>query len=253
MENQPSSQTEDYAMQLRELSKSGLTGSEYLMKMKELKDKRAEQSEKKEIAFPREELEQIRQVNVWINKILSEVKRKQTENPQKYKNEDYEKRVLKRIMVDLDKLDLWSYKFSTSNNAARGEDISPKESDSIYYMTPNGASLRFKMIMFDKNNRYMEEYGIHYVKQAFATFIYFTNYPGGSDMPIVGKNNVKEIFDDKFLDLINQEKPIEKNYYTNITTLTDKYGLWEVSTPLDYESHPGSLVNKIFFNRSKNK
>jgi hypothetical protein len=251
MENQPSSQKEDYAMQLSELSSHGLPWVEYFNKRSDLIEKRAEQSEKKEIIFPREELEQIRQVNLWLKKILSELKQKQTENPQKYKDENYEKRVLKLIMNDLDKLDLWKCKFSTSNNASREDNIEPKETDSIYYMTPSGASLRFKMIMFDKNNGYMEEYGIHYVKQAFATFIYFTDGLSGSDMPIVGNNHVKEIFDDNFLALINQKTPIEKSYSTNITSLTDKYGLWEASAPLDSERHPGSLVNKIFFIRNK--
>lgn len=254
MEKQLPSQSQEIQSRLDQMGHDNLI--KYLGKQTEQKQKRMEQSEKKEIIFPREEIEQIRQVNVWINKILSEVKRKQTENPQKYKNGNYEKRVLKLIMDDLDKLDLWKCKFSTSNNAVRGEDISPKESDSIYYMTPNGASLRFKMIMFNKNNRYMEEYGIHYVKQDFATFIYFSDRHKGSANPIVGNSDVKEIFDEDFQTLISQEKPIEKDYSTGFAALIDKDGLWSATTigqqeHTDVRTHEGSLVNKIFFNRSK--
>jgi len=227
----------------------------------QIKLARAERSLKKEIVFPREELEQIRQVNIWLQQILSELKRKQAENQQKYKDENYEKRVLKLIMDDLDKLDLWMCKFSTSNRAKHQDDLSPKETDSIYYITPSGACLRFKMIMFIKNNHYSENsdaHGLHYVVQDFATFVYFKTRHGGSNTPIIKDSEVNEIFDDKFQTLINQGKQIETNYHTGFATLTDKDGLWSATTIGQQErngvrTHEGSLVNKIFFNRFKNK
>jgi hypothetical protein len=241
------------------MGESDLLGKQVELEL-QIKLARAERSLKKEIVFPREELEQIRQVNLWLQQILSELKNKQTENPQKYKNENYEKRVLELIMSDLDKLDLWLCKFSTSNRAHQWDNLSPKETDSIYYMTPSGASIRFKRIMFDENNSYAkhpDEHGLHYVVQDFATFIYFKNRHGGSNVPTVKDSEVKEIFDDKFQAMINQENPIQTNYSTGFATLTDKDGLWSATTVGtqnrdDVRTHEGSLVNKIFFNRFKN-
>lgn len=227
----------------------------------QMKLARAERSLKKEIVFPREELEQIRQVNLWLQQILSKTKQKQTENPQKYKNEVHEKNVINLIMNGLDNIDLWMYKFSTSNRAKPQDDLRPKETDSIYYITPSGACLRFKMIMFIKNNHYSEnsdEHGLHYVVQDFATFAYFKTRYGGSNTPIIKDSEVNEIFDDKFQTLINQGKQIETNYHTGFATLTDKDGLWSATTidqqeRTDVRTHEGSRVNKIFFNHVKNK
>lgn len=216
---------------------------------------RLERSTRQEIIFPHDELEQIRQVNLWLQKILTKLKQKQTENPQKYKNENYEKHIFKLIIEDLDKLNLWKCKFSTSNRANLWDDLSPKETDSIYYMTPSGSSLRFKTIMFVKNNDYAEspeEHGLEYVVQEFATFVYFQTRYGGSNIPIIGNSKVKEIFDDKFQSLISQENPITENYQTGLVALNDKNGLWDVTTierekNNDISTHEGSLVNKIFF------
>jgi hypothetical protein len=217
---------------------------------------RAEKSHQIEIIFPREELEQIRQVNLWLKQILSELKNKQTENPQKYKNEDYEKRVLKLIMNDLDKLDLWMCKFSTSSMAIhKNEGISPKDSDSIYYMTRSGSSLRFKM------SNYKE--GIFHVIQFFSVVTRFrktesnTPYPFDEyslSGPIEGETMVEEKFYEDFDTVINQATPIKEDYNSYLVALADEHGFWDVASKNNKKpcsTHNGSLVNKIFFTQNK--
>jgi len=219
---------------------------------------RAEKSHQIEIIFSREEIEQIRQINLWIYQILSELKRKQVENPQKYKNEVYEKNVIKLIMNDLDKLDLWMYKFSTSSMAVhKNEGISPKDSDSIYYMTPSGSSLRFKMSNYEK--------GISHIIQPFSVVIMFpkteskNEYPFNEyslSGPIEGETMVHERFYKDFTTVVNQPTPIKEDYNSHLLALADEHGFWDVAlTNKDrpYHTHNGSLVNKIFFNRFKNK
>ncbi|HPL92781.1 MAG TPA: hypothetical protein PLB38_00670 [bacterium] len=217
---------------------------------------RANKSHRIEIIFPQKEVENIRQVNLWLQQILSELERKQTENPQKYKNENYEKRVLELIMADLDKLDLWVCKFSTSSMAIhKNEDITPKETDSIYYMTPTLSCLRFKMANFKK--------GILHVIEPFSTTTRFWETEQKNEYPFdkysfrdpkEGETMVVEYFYKDFLATTHQSTPIEEDYDSHLVALVDEDGFWDAphkNGERPYHTHNGSLVNKIFFNRSK--
>ena len=152
---------------------------------------------------------------------------------------DIEQRVISDIMATLDKLDIWSHKFSTESQGT-GENLTETPDDSVYYMTPSGVSLRFKMANRDK--------GIREVIQPIMEKIFFEKIGEGlSETPKTG-HFVHEYATQIFFDQLTAAS-IESDYQSSIKKY--KRGS-EIEIPklenIKY-SHAGSPVNKIYFEK----
>ena len=200
--------------------------------------------------FPVAELKQLRDVNLFTNfaieRFESEIKLLETtfgkdgeKNPGAFvgaKNE-VEQRVLSDLMATLDRLDVWSHKFSTESQGT-GENLTETPNDSVYYMSSTGASLRFKMA--NRNQ------GVRKVIQPIMEKIFFEK-PGEeiSEMPKLGYF-VREYTTQDFLDKLGQES-IDSDYQSSIRKYerTDKLEIPKLDNiKIDHE---GSPVNRIDF------
>lgn len=151
-------------------------------------------------------------------------------------NADDVVKILNRVFESLDNMGIWKSKFST------GEQTPNPQRDSVYYTTPSGLSLRFKMANITKN--------IDHIIQPFMENIHFI---GDSTKPLkrlpeIGMNTY-EFLSREFFELQNSnscDSPFEsqvKIYYKNGAP-------YHFSPPPNlYHRHPGNAVNRIFFIR----
>lgn len=141
----------------------------------------------------------------------------------------------------LDQLPLWTHKFSTESEGGGAADteemtVNP-ETDSVYFVTPHGASLRLK-----KSN--LNE-GLQNVISRFAEKIYFIRSDGTIILePKVGYS-VREYFGDDFNDLI--WSGADQDFPSKIKIFQSDDGKIHAVLAEDKASilHTGDRVNKI--------
>ncbi len=154
----------------------------------------------------------------------------------KEKNE-IEQRVLSDLIITLDHLDIWSHKFSTESQGS-GENMIETPNDSIYYMSPSGASLRLKMA--NRNQ------GIDKVIQPIMEKIFFEKlHEEISETPNLGYF-VREYATRDFFDLLAGGS-IDDDYQSSIRKY-ERGGKIEIPKLDNIKySHEGSPVNRIDF------
>ncbi len=200
--------------------------------------------------FPVAELEQLRDVNLFTNfaieRFENEIKLLETtfgkageNNPEAFvraKNE-VEQKVLSDLIATLDRLDVWSHKFS-SESQGTGENLIETPNDSVYYMSSSGASLRLKMA--NRNQ------GVKKVIQPIMEKIFFEK-PGEeiSETPTLGYF-VREYATQDFLNEFKEES-IDSDYQSSIRKY-ERGGKIEIPKLDNIKiDHEGSPVNKIDF------
>lgn len=151
-----------------------------------------------------------------------------------------EQKIIFDLMSVFDKLDVWSYKFSTESQGT-GDNLRETPDDSIYYMTSHGVSIRFKMANREK--------GIEKVLQPMMEKIFFMRYRDEdlSETPKLGYH-VTEYATPEFFDALRNEVAGE-DYKSSIR----KYKRGDKTEIPKFKnikrSHDGSPVNKIFFSK----
>lgn len=200
--------------------------------------------------FPVAELKQLRDVNLFINfaieRFEQEVKLLETafgkdgkndpEAFEKAKNE-VEQKTLSDLMATLDRLDVWSHKFSTESQGT-SENLTETPNDSVYYMSLSGASLRLKTA-----NR---SQGVKKVVQPIMEKIFFDK-PGEavSETPKLGYF-VREYATHDFLNKL-EEETIDSDYQSSIRKY-ERGNKIEIPKLDNIKiDHEGSPVNKINF------
>ena len=200
--------------------------------------------------LPITELKQLQHVNLFTNfaieRFENEIKSLKTafgkngeKNPEafvKAKNEA-EQKVLSDLMTTLDRLDVWSHKFSTESQGT-SENLIETPNDSVYYMSSSGASLRLKMA--NRNQ------GVKKVIQPIMEKIFFEKL--GEEISETPKLSyfVREYATQDFLDRLTVE-PSENDYQSPIRKY-ERGGKIEIPKLDNIKiDHEGSPVNRIYF------
>lgn len=174
--------------------------------------------------FLQKELETVVQVQDLLNALM-----RRSEAKQKPATE-----VLGEIQFALDNLkNVWEYKFR-SGNVGKPKD----ETDSVYYMTKSGISLRLKKINLPK--------GIRHVVQPFMEQVFFLGDNGEIvEKPVEGYV-VDEYLSTDFLRLQNGEIPVKGDFQSNIAKYMHGQRIIAVKDLQNsHLQHDGSPVNNI--------
>jgi len=133
----------------------------------------------------------------------------------------------------LDSLDCWIFKFGT------GEVGKTAKTDSVYYVMPNGISLRLKRINMKK--------GLKYVVEPFMECIVFEKDGKPTEELDIGPN-VREFCSQEFNNLQNQDSPAPDEGFTSKVKKYYKDGkLYFAERPNNlFHDHFGDDVNKIY-------
>jgi ribonucleotide reductase alpha subunit len=160
-----------------------------------------------------------------------------------------EQKTISDVIDGLDQLDIWSYKFSTLSQGI-AEDLEKTSSertpdDSIYYMTPSGASLRLKMA---NRNR-----GAKTIIEPIMEKIFFEKVGADgkdlSEVPKIGYNVVEYATQEFFNLMAAKDTKIGSAYKSSIKKY-NQGGKIEIPKLENVKySHEGSPVNKIFFKK----
>ena len=185
--------------------------------------------------FKKEELEQV----VELNRILLRVKKRIIELGLNQTDKVYESLVKTQEVID--NLGILDTKFTT------GDEGKFNDKNSVYYTTPSGIALRFKMANVEKN--------LQHVIQPFMENITFTQYGVPTDsefypkqMPEIGWSP-EEYLSDEFYEFQNQEN-ITGKFLSQVKLYFKDNKLYYVERPQHLRHfHLGSPVNKIIFIR----
>lgn len=151
-------------------------------------------------------------------KDLSEMQQKDIEivygkngwmNPRAFAEEQHkiENEAVKKVFELLERFNIWSYKFSTMSDGRVDEELIRGPNDSIYFVSPSGVSLRFKIA--NKGRGFLE------IVQPFMEKIFFDKIGENlSEIPKMGYF-VQECTTREFWDLLKGKK-INRDYVSSI-------------------------------------
>lgn len=200
--------------------------------------KRLELSQKEVFSVDDTELPKIRK----IQQLLTTFQNERTANQNQHE-------VLNELESLLDRVTLWGAKFATENSGGAGAHIPlqsyNRQTDSLYYVTPSGVSLRLKTINIEK--------GIAEVIQPFAEKIIFVgpNHES-SEVPKEGYN-VEEYLSGSFSRAVNKGDA----YTPSLEVYRESGSIIAIASDYDERirrrsvspAHEGDRVNKIFFSK----
>lgn len=187
--------------------------------------------------IPAREFDQLKVINYWLKKIMEQCEKEFQSQLQGSRKtlKDIEMAIIPEVMRELDKLDIWTYKFSTGG---------PKKSpnDSIYYMTASGVSLRLKMAArHDEGERIIRplKENIHFLGDAGRL----------SEEPKL-QYTTEEYATQDFYDQLEELKT-GSSYYSTIRKY-NRNGKIEIPEPANVKrSHGGNPVNYFYFIRQR--
>ena len=160
---------------------------------------------------------------------------------------DLGRKYLARLEIALDQLPIWAAKFSTETSGGGVEgpmEIDP-DKNSIYYVTPAGASMRLRRSSIEEGR------GIREAAQPVAEKIYFEKQENGQfrELSLAPKLGfvVKEIFTGSFHKLLKQRQ-VENEHRSSIAIFEkDKKIYGFAAQDKDYDMHDGDRVNNIYW------
>ncbi|HSX41817.1 MAG TPA: hypothetical protein VLE93_00530 [Candidatus Saccharimonadales bacterium] len=125
--------------------------------------------------------------------------------------------LVEEMEVYLDSLNIWKHKLTTVNQEARIEKFpQPEKFDSLYYITPEGVSLRLK-------RRLVRDEDVHGLVQPYMEKIFFKNYQSEEvkEVPELGLS-VIEYTTAGFAKLMTGSAELEKYEFAAISPLADQ-------------------------------
>lgn len=155
----------------------------------------------------------------------------------------------------LDALPLWKAKFASGDRGLHDELFFDEKMNSVYYMTPSGASLRLKKAVFFDNDLKSRRGGPVHLSLAvypFAEIVLFKNTQNPDArydlVPAIGLT-VKEYYTTTLNAALREKNPVSLK--SGIHIYQDPLGVKDVICPVDVRAgvHDGHYVNKIFFTR----
>lgn len=168
-------------------------------------------------------------------------------NPQERQILPSDNDALHRLIAILDNLTIWSAKFSTECSGGAGptvpiQDYNP-DTDSIYYTTPSGVTMRLKVVELGD--------GLQSVVQPFTEkSLFFGPNNEISSQPRKGYT-VEEYFSPSFTSAVKNGSP--ESYKPTLNVYNEGNSIKVISHAMDngeesFESdHNGDRINKIFF------
>lgn len=140
---------------------------------------------------------------------------------------------LKKIEDYLNNLDIWLVRFST------GTVGKSEKTDSLYYVAPNGASLRLKRSNLNK--------GLESVVQPFMETIFFEDEKGNTTDVLNPGYTTMEYCSREFYDLQNQNEA-EGGFESEVRRYYKDGELFYVMPPPNiFHKHNGSEINNVFY------
>ena len=187
--------------------------------------------------IPGKEFDQLRVINYWLKKTMEQCEKEFQSQPLGSRKtlKDIEMGIIPEVIRELDKLDIWTYKFSTG-----GPKRSPN--DSIYYMTESGVSLRLKMAArYEEGERIM---------RLLKENVHFLGDAGLSEEPKL-QYTTEEYATQEFYDQLEELKT-GRDYHSTIRKYK-RNGKIEIPRPTNItRSHVGNPVNHLIEKEQKN-